>query len=189
MSRLLASFAVAGSLCLAAPAAWAAAAPTWTVDKAASRIGFSTSFAGAALEGGFRNWDAQIAFDPANLAGSRVTVTIDLASVTATDEDAQEALPSPDWFNVRAHPRATFTATTFRSLGGDRYEASGTLNMKGVSHPVTLPFTLNITGAQARMTGSAVINRSQFGVGQGQFRGPETVPFNVTVNVAVAASR
>jgi polyisoprenoid-binding protein YceI len=54
---------------------------------------------------------------------------------------------------------------------------------------VTLPFTLAITGNQARMNGQVVLNRSQFGVGQGQFAAGDTVPVEVTVVVAVNATR
>jgi polyisoprenoid-binding protein YceI len=172
----------------AAPKA-AAAAPAWIVDKAQSRIGFRSTFQGAAVEGGFRNWDAQIAFDPRNLAGSRVSVTIDVASVTSTDSDAQEGLPSADWFDARRNPRATFVSNSFRDLGGGRYQAVGTLTLRGVSQQVVLPFTLQIAGNTAKMNGSTTIDRSKFGVGQGQFRGPETIPFAVTVNVAVTARR
>ncbi len=39
------------------------------------------------------------------------------------------------------------------------------------------------------MTGSAVINRSAFGVGQGQFKGADTVPFNIVIDVALTAHR
>ena len=170
-------------------AAAATAAPTWVVDKAASRIGFRVVYSGAPLEGAFRNWDAQIAFDPKNLATSRVSVTVDLASVTANDPDAQEALPCADWFDTRRTPRATFVANTFRDLGAGRYQALGTLNLRGVSRPLVLPFTLSISGNQAKMTGSATLDRAQFGVGQGQFKSGDTVALNVAVNVAVTARR
>jgi polyisoprenoid-binding protein YceI len=171
------------------PAKAAAAAPTWTVDKAVSRLGFRVVYADAPLDGVFRAWDAQIAFDPGNLAGSRVAVTVDMASVSTDDTDAQDALPTGDWLNVRQAPRATFVANSFRDLGGGKYQAVGTLNLRGVSRPLTLPFTLAVNGAQARMTGSAVIDRNQFGVGQGQFKAGDTVGVNVTVNVQVVARR
>lgn len=172
-----------------APAKAPAAAPAWIVDKAQSRIGFRSSMSGAAIDGAFRTWDAQIAFDPRNLAGSRVSVTIDVASVTSNDDEAQEALPSGDWFDARRNPRATFVSNSFRDLGGGRYQAVGTLTLRGVSQQVVLPFTLAITGNTAKMNGSTTLDRSKFGVGQGQFKGPESVPFAVTVNVSVTARR
>ena len=69
----LASLALAGPVLAAAKAAPAkpAAAPAakggvakWNVDKAASKLGFKSSFSGTAFEGAFKTWTADIAFDP-----------------------------------------------------------------------------------------------------------------------------
>jgi polyisoprenoid-binding protein YceI len=190
MTRLatIAGGAVAAAcIGLALPAA--AAAPAWTVDKTASRIGFKSSFGGQAVQGTFRRWDAQIQFDPKALAGSRVLVTVDIASAATGDSGKDEALPTADWFDAARFPRATFAASSFKDLGGGRYQAIGTLSLKGVARPIVLPFTLAISGAQARMNGQVVLNRSAFGVGKGQFASAETVPLEVAVTVAVAARR
>ncbi len=172
---------------LAAPAT--AAPPAWTVDKAASRLGFRSSFGGEAVQGAFRRWDAQISFDPKALAASKAVVTVDMASAATGDQSHDQALPTADWFDVAHFPRATFTTTSFKDLGGGRYQALGTLSLRGVAKPMVLPFTLTLAGNQAKMTGAVGINRSAFGVGQGQFKSAETVPFNVTVDIALTARR
>jgi polyisoprenoid-binding protein YceI len=184
----VASAALAAS-CIGMALPAAAAAPAWTVDKAASRIGFTSSFGGQTVQGTFRRWDAQIQFDPKALATSRVVATIDVASAATGDSSKDESLPTADWFDAAHFPRASFAASSFKDLGGGRYQAIGTLTLKGVARPVTLPFTLVITGAQARMQGQVALNRSAFGVGKGQFASAETVPFQVAVTVAVAAKR
>lgn len=166
-----------------------AAAPAWTVDKAASRLRFRSAFSGMAFEGGFSRWDAQIAFDPKNLAASKATVTVDMTSAATGDKDRDETLPTGDWFNTAKFPRAVFTTGKIVSLGGDRYQAEGTLSMKGAVRPVTLPFTLTIQGGVAKMSGQTVLNRSQFAVGQGQFAGADTVPLEVTVVIAITAKK
>lgn len=171
-----------------APHAFAAPAK-WTIDKAASRLGFRTTFAGQAVRGAFRSWDADIAFDPKAPAASRATVTVQVASAATGDPSKDQALPTADWFDVARFPRATFTTTAIKDLGGGRYQAAGTLSLRGVSRAVVLPFTLAITGDQAKMTGSTVVNRSAFGVGQGQFKSAETVPFNVVIEVALTAHK
>jgi polyisoprenoid-binding protein YceI len=180
--------ALALAFVVAAPA-FAAPAPAWTVDKAASKVGFSSSFDGGAFSGSFRRWDAAIRFDPANLAGSSVTATFDMASAVTGDETRDQALPEPDWFSARAFPKATFTASSFKALGGGRYQAVGTLTMRGVTKPLTLPFTLVITGATAKMTSSVGLNRLAFGVGQGEWKTTEVVPGTVTVNISLTARR
>lgn len=172
---------------IAAPAL--AAPPAWTVDKAASKLSFRSSFGGDAFEGTFRRWDAQIIFDPKQLAASKAVISIDMTSASTGDASRDEAIPSGDWFAAKQFPRATFTSTAFKSLGGNRYQAAGNLVIRGVSKPVVLPFTLDIAGAAAKMNGSLAVNRTLFGVGQGEFKSAETVPLNVAVNVALTARK
>jgi polyisoprenoid-binding protein YceI len=174
-----------------APAAGkpAAGAAAWTIDKANSKIRFRSAFSGTAFEGGFGKWDAQINFDPKNLPASKAVISIDLASVGTGDADRDETLPTADWFNVAKFPKAVFTTTAITDAGGGKYKAAGTLSIRGVTKPIVLPFTLTIAGDTAKMAGQVVLNRSQFGIGQGQFTAADTVPFEVTVPVSVTAKR
>ncbi|HWA60539.1 MAG TPA: YceI family protein [Caulobacteraceae bacterium] len=181
----LAAAAVAAAFLPAA----ALAAPAWTVDHAASRVGFASSFGGEAFQGAFARWSADIRFDPKDLAGSSVTATIDTASAASGDKDRDQAIPSADFLDAARYRSATFVARQFRDLGGGRYEAIGVLTMRGVAKPLTLPFTLAITGRTAKMTANVALNRLAFGVGQGQWRNVETIPAAVTVTIALTATR
>ncbi|MBS0408932.1 MAG: YceI family protein [Proteobacteria bacterium] len=178
---------IAAALVAAPVLAFAAPAPAWSVDKSASKLGFASSFGGAPFSGAFRRWDATIRFDPRNLAGSSVTATIDAASAATGDKDRDQALPSDSFFAVAKFPRATFTATRFRALGGGRYAADGTLTLRGVAKPLTLPFSLAITGKQAHMTASLAVNRLAFGVGQGEWKATEAIPAAVNVTIDLTA--
>jgi polyisoprenoid-binding protein YceI len=154
-----------------------------------SRLGFRASFGGQAFEGSFRAWSAKIAFDAKNLAGSQAQVSVDTGSAVTGDPDRDSALPAPDWFDARRFPKAVFTTRAIRDLGGGRYAADGALTLRGVSRPVTLPFTLRISGDTAVMNGQIDIDRTAFGVGQGQWRATDTVAGPVTVLVSITARR
>jgi polyisoprenoid-binding protein YceI len=180
--------AIALAVAVSSPA-WAAPAPAWTVDRAVSKVAFASSFDSTAFNGSFRRWDAAIRFDPANLAGSTVTATIDMASAATGEATRDQSLLEPDWFSAKAFPKATFTASSFKALGGGRYQAVGTLTMRGVTKPLTLPFSLVITGDTAKMTSSVGLNRLAFGVGQGDWKTTEVVPGTVTVNISLTAKR
>ena len=192
MSRT-ASIARAGVLACAliSPVAAVAAAPppAWIVDKAASSLRFTSSMAGESFTGAFRRWDADIRFDPANLPASSVTATIDVASVATGNPDRDQALPTATFLDAPAFPRATFVARHFTGLGGGRYQADGVLTLRGVSKPLSVPFTLAIQGGQARMTGQVAINRLAFGVGQDEWKAVTTIPAAVAVSVAISARR
>lgn len=166
-----------------------AAAPSWTVDKAASSVRFASKFNGDAFTGSFRRWDAVIRFDPRALVGSSVTATVDTASATTGDKDRDQSLPSDDFFAAAKFPKATFTASTFKDLGGGRYQAVGTLTLRGVAKPLTLPFTLAITGPTARMKASLAINRLAFGVGQNEWKSVQAIPAAVSVTIDLTAHR
>jgi polyisoprenoid-binding protein YceI len=179
---------VLGLTLIAAPAL-AAPAPTWVVDKPTSAVRFTGSFNGDAFNGAFRRWDANIQFDPANLAGSSVTAVIETGSAATGDKDRDQALPSADFFAADKFPKATFASRSFTALGAGRYQAAGVLTIRGVRKPLTLPFTLAITGAQAKMTATVALNRLAFGVGQGQWKGTDAIPATVSVNIAISAHK
>ena len=184
--RILALIAAAAVL-IAAPAA--KAAPTWVVDKAASRLGFVAAMNGQAINGAFRRWDARIAFDPADLGSSSVFATIDTASAATGDQTRDESLPTPDWFAAKSFPQASFTSRRFVALGGGRYQAQGDLRIRNVVKPIVLPFTLVIAGDTAKLTGAVDLDRTAFGVGQGQFKGTEAVAAKVQVTLNLTAHR
>lgn len=183
--------AVAAALALLSfsPAARAAPAATWTVDAPASRLGFTARVNGAAIDGTFRRWTAQIAFDPADLAASAVTVVVDTGSAATGDQTRDEALPSADWFAAAAFPKAVFRSRQIQAAGPGRYVAQGDLTIRNTTRPVSLPFTLSIAGGTAMMSGGLTVDRSAFGVGQGQWRTGDAVALKVDVKVAVTAHR
>jgi polyisoprenoid-binding protein YceI len=183
------TLAMLAVLLLAALPARAAPARAWTVDKAASKVGFSSTMNGEAFSGAFRSWNADIRFDPSNLEGSSVTATIVAASVATGDPDRDQALPTAAFLSAVRFPTATFTARAFKDLGGGHYLAIGQLTLRGITKPLTLPFTLAITGSQARMKASVALNRLAFGVGQDEWKATTTLPAAVTVNLAITARR
>jgi polyisoprenoid-binding protein YceI len=180
---------VLASAALVVLSAGAAHAATWTVDKAHSRLGFTGKVEDAAFNGSFKSWDAQISFDPKALASSKVTVTVDLASAATGDKDRDESLPTDDWFGVKRFPKAVFTAAKFIDRGGGHYEADGDLVIKGVHRPVTLLFTLALTGATAHVVGATTLDRTAFNVGSGKWSTGDEVAKAVTVNVDLTAQK
>lgn len=170
-----------------APAAPAA----WRVDAGASAINFTYVYADESGEtpmtGRFTRWRADIRFDPDNLAASRANVTIETASVSTNAAYHTSTLPSAAWFNSAAAPNATFVTREITARGNG-YAARGDLTIRGVTRPVTLPFTLTIEGDRATMAGTLAIARADFGVGAGA-EGDDMIGPEVTIQVRVIAAR
>jgi polyisoprenoid-binding protein YceI len=167
----------------------ARAAPTWNIDARQSRIGFSTRWAGEAVNGTFGQWTGDIKFDPSNLAASKAIITIQTGSGRTGQKEPDDNLGLEDWFNTRRFPTARFETTAIRAAGPGRYIADGLLTIKGVSYRLSLPFALSITGNVATMTGQATLDRMTIKLGLESDSGAEWVARETVVNVAVRATR
>lgn len=176
----------------------AAAAKSWTVDPAQSALGFTVAVNGEPVAGHFKQWTAAIEFDPANLSAAKATVKIDLMSADTGNGTRDDALPGEQFFDAEGKSGLSYTAggpaeavfetSVFRQTGEGAYEADGTLTMRGVAQPVTLPFTLAIDGATAKMDGKVSIDRTKWGVGQGEYADDKPVALQVEVTVQVTAT-
>jgi polyisoprenoid-binding protein YceI len=159
----------------------AASAAEWSIDSAKSRLGFIGSQGGSPFEGRFTRWNARIDYDPANPAAAKVVVDIDMASAQTGDAQKDQSLPGAEWFDVKGFSKARFEAAGFKPKSADAFEAPGTLTIRGVGKNVTLPFTLDVKGAQARAKGRLDIVRTDFGVGQGEWKTGDMVALQVAV--------
>ncbi len=178
------------AVCLAGWGFGAAAEPaTWAVDHGKSRLGFVTYWQNAPVKGAFKEWRADIRFDPDDLAASRALVTIATGSADTAYADRDQEIKKKDWFAIDVFPEATFQAEAFRHTGGDAYVADGKLSIKGVEAPLMLPFTLTIAGDRAVMTASVPVSRLTFGVGDGQWRNTDFIKADVTVEIKLEAER
>ncbi|OLP62624.1 hypothetical protein BJF93_12500 [Xaviernesmea oryzae] len=150
----------------AAPAASAPAATGWVIDKPASHLGYSVTFSGKSVAGTVDGWNAAITFDPDNLASARAEVEVDTGSITIDDAFIRSNLAGADGLDVSAFPKAKIMLTEFaRTETG--YLAKGTLTLKSITAPITLPFTFTeAADGTATVTGTADLDRATFKLGQ-----------------------
>lgn len=161
----------------------------WTVIAEDSVVQFTGRQTGANFTGHFERFDADIIFDPKDLESASVTARIDLASADAGSRERNDALPGKTWFFVKSFPEAIFMSEDFVMTEAGRYDAKGTLEIRGVTQPVTLPFTLDITDGRADMRATLSLDRSDFGVGQGEWASDQWIGFAVKVDIKIAATR
>ncbi len=164
-----------------APAAFAAD----YVQAPGSTLVFASKYDGEVFTGKFSSFTTTLSFDPAKLATSKLDVVIPLAGTSTGNGDRDSTLSGADFFNVAKFAQARYTATKFRSLGGNQYAADGNLSLRGVSKPVTLTFTWT-PGAQPMLSGKATVKRLDFGVGGGDdWADTKTIPNEVAVSTKV----
>jgi polyisoprenoid-binding protein YceI len=162
-------------------------AEIWTVDYQRSRLGFEVLETGNAVVGRFGRWTADIRYDPADLAAANIRIEVETASAVTGDPRRDNLMIGSDWLDSVRVPKAVFEARGFRALGDNRFEASGPLKLRDGERSVTLTFTLTVEGEEARAQGRAMLVRTQFGVGHGQWAG--VVSFDVAVAFDIVARR
>jgi polyisoprenoid-binding protein YceI len=168
---------------LAAPAS----AADWIIEAPKSSISFSGTHAGKNFQGRFAKWTGQIRFDPAKLAQAKAVILIDLASANTGDKTYDGTLPQADWLAVNVARLARFETTTIEATGKNTYVAQGNLTIRGTTVPVTLPFTLAITGKQATMQGQTSLKRLAFGIGKASDAKGEWVSLDIPLTIKVSA--
>ena len=176
----------AALLCiLSAPAS----ALQWNVDHKKSRVGFTVQWSGEPFVATFKTWDANITFDPADLAHAKAAVTIDLDSETSQLPDNDDGLRGAEGFAISQFPTARFQTTGFTAQGDNKFVASGRFTIHGVSRQITLPFTLTFTGNSVHMTGRTVVMRTDFGLGQGEWASSTPIAHEVAITVDLTATK
>ena len=182
--KLITPAAVAAAL-----AGMLATAPVLAADYAqapgaGSILVFASKYDGEVFTGSFPGFATKLSFDPANPAAGKLDVTIPLAGARSGNSDRDSTLQGKDFFNVAQFAQARYTANGFRDLGNGQYAADGTLELRGVSKPVTLTFTW-AAGAQPVLTGKATVKRLDFGVGGGDWADTKTIPNETAISTIV----
>ena len=165
-------FPVIAVLALSLPSLAPAATSEYVVDSVHSEVGFKVRHLVSKTPGRFDDYDGKVWLDPANVAGTlKLAATIKATSVDTRNERRDNHLRSADFFDVENHPEITFESTAVKAKGGDLYDVTGNLTMRGVTKPVTLATELTGTGTNPfsgtplvglDLTGT--VNRKDYGI-------------------------
>ena len=142
-----------------------ASAMEWGVTPQNSQVAFEASGSGYNTKGIFKDYKTEIEFDPETPEEASIRVTLDMRSASTGAADTDQTLQSEDLFDSGRHPTAEFIARGAKPDGGGKYVLNGQLTLKGVTRPVTLPFSIDIAEGIAAVKAETKINRLDFGVG------------------------
>lgn len=189
MNKLL---ILAACLLLAVTGTLAAAAPRPLV-RTGSQIGFTVEQMGVPVSGEFRRFDAAIDLDATRPEKSSASLKIEIGSLTTGNEDADTVAMDSDWLDKDHAPYATFKSSSIRALGGNKYEAKGSLTIRNRTRDITVPFAIqDQTDGKSVITASFIIRRAEFGIGGGMWNEggvvAEEIPVNVKLIVAQPAA-
>jgi polyisoprenoid-binding protein YceI len=169
-------------------AAGAQAAEFNALSPAQSRMAFVYKQMNVAVEGGFKRFSGSISFDPAKPTLSRAEINIDLASIDAGSDEANDEVAGKLWFNTKQFPAARFVASSVKPLGNNRFEVAGKMTIKGKTRDVSTPTTFRQEDANGVFEGSFVLKRADYGIGEGMWADFGTVANEVQIKFRLVAT-
>jgi len=107
-------------------------------------------------------------------------VDIDTDSLTTEIEKLTNHLKSPDFFDVRQHPKATFESTKIEDTGDGKVTITGNLTMLGKTQEITFPATVT-TSEGLKLDAEFSIDRTKFGMNFGTDNVGEEVALTIAV--------
>ena len=144
----------------------------WQLDPAHSAAHFSVRHLMISnVRGEFSKVSGSALLNPADLAKSKVEVTIEAASINTREPQRDEHLRSADFLDVANYPALTFRSKRIEALGADNFKLTGDLTIRSVTKEVTFDIegpTASVKdpwgNIRAGVSGSAKINRKDYGL-------------------------
>lgn len=182
----------------AAESATVAEALSWSIDPAHSEVTFSVRHLGISrVTGAFQEFDASLEVDPADLNTLQTNATVQISSIDTRNEDRDEHLRSPDFFDAENYPEMTFASTGISNINGSTFTIEGDLTIKDVTKPVA--FDAEFLGTaqgpmgdeRAAFTATTVIDRTEYGLQWNRLTeaGGVVVGHDVTINLDIQTVR
>ena len=144
---------------------------TYTLDPAHTRIGFVARHAMVTkVRGAFNEFEGTATLDGTNPANSSAQVTISTASIDTRNAQRDGHLRSNDFLAMDEYPQITFVSTGARQVDDSTFELTGDLTIKGVTNPITIPFSFEgaakdpFGNLRVGFEGAVTINRKDYGI-------------------------
>jgi polyisoprenoid-binding protein YceI len=144
---------------------------TYAIDAVHSRFGFVARHAMVTkVRGSFNDFEGTVTIDGADPSKSSVQVTLKVDSVDTRNAQRDGHLKTNDFLDIETYPEITFVSTSIEHDGGNDFQVTGDLTIKGVTKSVTIPLEYQGTAKdpfgndRVGFEGSLVISRGDYGV-------------------------
>lgn len=167
------------------------ASESWTIDKVHSAINFTITHFFTPVDGTFDDYEAEVIFAPDDLENSSVDISIAVESINTRNDRRDGHLNSEDFFNSSEWPEIHFKSNSIEQTGENQFVASGELTIRDVTRNFDLPFELlgvmdNPMQENSKVMGitaSTELNRTDFGVGVGDWAATAVVGDKVDIQL------
>ncbi|MFD3405372.1 YceI family protein [Kribbella sp. NPDC058693] len=136
----------------------------YVLDAARTRIGFVARHRMATrVRGRFDVFEGAVHLAGDDPARSSAQLTIRADSIETGDR-RRDAQLRKDFLGAATYPIITFVSTTVVQVGETTFDVTGDLTIRGVTHPVTVPFELVSTTDGVAFAAAVTIERARWRV-------------------------
>lgn len=166
----------------------------WQILLDESQLDFTATQKDAATTGSFELYQlTSLTFNKEQPEQAAVNVEVDIASLSLGNTLIEQTLLTKGWFNVKEHPKATFTAKSFKPEGADRYQMNGELTINGITKPLLVTLTITEQPGEEgtrrlKAEGTATISRTAYGIGDGEWARTDTLKDEVSLKISITAT-
>jgi polyisoprenoid-binding protein YceI len=175
-------------------AAPAAATNKWAADPAHSAVGFRVRHLGITwVNGQFKQFTAEVNYDPNNPEAASVVARIQTASVDTDNERRDNDLRSSNYLAVDSFPEMTFVSKKVERAGDGRLRITGDLTLRGVTRSVVLDTEVGgvLTTPRGRRTAfsaTTTLKRQDYGITFNRLmEGAQVVGDDVKITIDIEA--
>lgn len=123
------------------------------------------------VTGSLKKIDATIETNNNDFTNAKINFEADVNSIDTNNEQRDEHLKTPDFFDVANHSKIIFESSKMEKIDSENFKLYGNFIIKNISKPVVLDVEFGGTAedrfgnTKAGFTINGKINRQDFGVG------------------------
>ncbi|RQH09958.1 YceI family protein [Paraburkholderia dinghuensis] len=140
------------------------------------------------VEGHFNRINADVRFDPSNVAAASAKIDIDVASFDIGAPEYNQEVAGDEWFDAAHFPHATFVSTRIQPGANGAYSVAGKLTIRGKTTDVVLPVQYHKDGANQVFDGALPIKRLVYGIGTGEWKDTSVVADDVQIKFHIVTA-
>lgn len=144
----------------------------WVLDPTHSDVEFKVKHLMiSTVNGRFSSFSADVTTEGEDFTTSKVTFTVDAASISTNNEQRDGHIKGPDFFDVANHPQIKFVITKIENVDNDgSYDLYGDLTIRSITKNVKLEVEFGGVikdpwgNTRAGFAVNGKINRKDFGL-------------------------
>src|SRR3984957_18507554 len=164
------SLALIGTLAVAG-AFVATAGGDPSIDATKSTITATFKQENVPVDASFKSFNGRVDYDPTKPNASKAAIEVATGSFDMGSADYNSEVKNKSWLDSGTYPKASFISTSVKPGAAGRFDATGTLTMKGKTQTLTVPVTVSQAGTVMVFDGAFEISRAYFVIGSKEWEG------------------